>query len=208
MVIAGKMVLLANQGGQYAVTFTIFDGTNAPSYPLGYNTVYNYTEHAGALYTLGADRTIRCTTDLTTWTTVCSNAPAGSRSIAVLNGRLYCGTSNSTIHVYSAPVSTLPAVRVVPTKDFVSEQEPDPGLFTVKLDAMTTSNLTVNYTLSGTASNGVDYVSLPSSITITAGCDSATIPIAPVPDSLSEGPEYVRLFLAPDPAYSIETGPR
>jgi hypothetical protein len=63
----------------------------------------------------------------------------------------------------------------------------------------------VNYTVGGTATNGVDYQPLPGSVTVLAGQPSATITVTPIDDSLGEGSETVTLTLAANASYSIGT---
>src|SRR5256714_13893801 len=61
--------------------------------------------------------------------------------------------------------------------------------FTVSRAANTSTALTVNYTLSGTAQNGSDYEQLGTSVTIAAGAASATVTVTPIDDSQVEGNE-------------------
>jgi hypothetical protein len=64
--------------------------------------------------------------------------------------------------------------------------------------------LTVYFTMSGTATNGVDYANVGTSITFAAGSPTATVLIKPVADALTEGTETVVLTLAAKPgAYTI-----
>ncbi|MDD2984267.1 MAG: choice-of-anchor L domain-containing protein [Crocinitomicaceae bacterium] len=51
--------------------------------------------------------------------------------------------------------------------------------------------LTINYTISGTSTQGVDYPALPNPIYFAPGEDSVVITLAPVQDNISEGPESV-----------------
>jgi gliding motility-associated-like protein len=51
--------------------------------------------------------------------------------------------------------------------------------------------LTVTYTVTGTATAGVDYAALPGSITIPAGQTSATFTIQGYADGITEGPETI-----------------
>lgn len=51
----------------------------------------------------------------------------------------------------------------------------------------------INYTVGGTATNGVDYASIPSMVTIPAYQTSTTITIVPVLDGLNEGTETVTI---------------
>jgi hypothetical protein len=57
---------------------------------------------------------------------------------------------------------------------------PKDALLTVFRSGSMDSNLDVNYSISGTASNGVDYATLPGTVTIPAGAASAVITIAPI----------------------------
>jgi gliding motility-associated-like protein len=56
-----------------------------------------------------------------------------------------------------------------------------------------TSPYTINYTIGGTATNGVDYPTIPNSITIPVGQDSAAVVISPILDNIPEGIETVIL---------------
>ncbi|HRS53936.1 MAG TPA: choice-of-anchor L domain-containing protein, partial [Bacteroidales bacterium] len=60
-----------------------------------------------------------------------------------------------------------------------------------KLSSPTTSPLTINYTIGGTAQNGVDYLPIPSSVTVPSGQDSAGFIINPIADGITEAPETV-----------------
>lgn len=57
------------------------------------------------------------------------------------------------------------------------------------------TNFTVNYTILGTATNGVDYPTIPNSLIIPAGSDSTCLTISPTMDNLAEGVETIILVL-------------
>jgi hypothetical protein len=65
--------------------------------------------------------------------------------------------------------------------------------------------LTINYTISGTATNGVDYQALSGTVTIAVLADSVTIPIIPIADRLLENPETVILTATAGAAYALGT---
>ncbi len=67
--------------------------------------------------------------------------------------------------------------------------------FVVRRHGPTNDDVTVDYEIGGTASNGVDYVALPGSVTIPAGKHSAQIVVVPIEDTLAEGVESVVLSL-------------
>lgn len=65
------------------------------------------------------------------------------------------------------------------------------------------SALPVAYTISGSASSGLDFTALSGSVTIAANATSATVSISPVDDALVEGMETVALTLTPNAAFGI-----
>ena len=88
-----------------------------------------------------------------------------------------------------------------------SEIGPDSVTFQFTRPASTTNgNLVVNFSLSGTAINGVDYSTVPTSIIIADGQQSASVVITPIADSaINEGNEYITVTIEPG-AYTIGTG--
>jgi len=91
-------------------------------------------------------------------------------------------------HTQSSPPPSLPTVTATASDASASEVNRDPGVVTITRSGSTTASLTVNFALGGTASNGTDYNSLPSSVTIPAGAASATVTVTPVDDALVDGP--------------------
>lgn len=71
--------------------------------------------------------------------------------------------------------------------------------FIVSRTGSTTNPLTVNYTMSGTATEGVDYTGTTGSVTIAAAATSAYITITPVDDTLAEGLETIVLNVTSAP---------
>ena len=72
--------------------------------------------------------------------------------------------------------------------------------FAVRRAGPTNDAVTVSYRIGGTASNGVDYVTLSGLVTIPAGARSARITVIPLEDTVIEHEETVVLELAPDSA--------
>jgi subtilisin-like proprotein convertase family protein len=96
-------------------------------------------------------------------------------------------------------------ITVVPGDRDVSERSgsPNAGTFIISRSKATTDPVTVLFTVSGTAEQGVDYASVPSSVTIGPNETSATVTISPIDDDLIEGSESVLLTLDADPGYGI-----
>ncbi|PNJ95905.1 hypothetical protein CEP13_06865 [Cylindrospermopsis raciborskii C03] len=69
----------------------------------------------------------------------------------------------------------------------------------------TTNTLTVNYTIGGTATNGIDYGTIGESVTFAAGSSTATVIVNPTADTTPEDHETVSLTLASGTGYNIGT---
>jgi hypothetical protein len=82
------------------------------------------------------------------------------------------------------------------------------GAFTI---TRTTANLgspvTVFYKITGTATNGVDYVKLTGTAVIPAGQASVDVLVSPIDDPLAEGTEDIVLTLVGNAAYSLDPDP-
>lgn len=124
--------------------------------------------------------------------------------------------------VYLNASLALPTVSVVGTVLNGGETGPTNIVFTITTAAPVGSALTVNYKLSGVATNGFDGVSSfvgadytdtnfntgtqISSVTIPPGGSNAVVTIAVIDDSVPEGDESVILTIQPDAAYIIGGG--
>ena len=81
----------------------------------------------------------------------------------------------------------------------------NPGLFTVTVSSAPASDLTVPYTIGGSALNGIDYARISGSAVIPAGQTSVTVPVDIVDDDLGEGSETVQLTLGQVTGYNTAT---
>src|SRR6266542_3346158 len=113
------------------------------------------------------------------------------------------GATSSKSQTITATAPTQPTVTVVATDAVASEQGPDTGTFTIRRAGDTSSALTVNYTLSGSAQNGKDYQPLGTSVTFAAGASSATLTVTPIDDLTVEGAETAVLTLRTNSAYTV-----
>ena len=113
----------------------------------------------------------------------------------------YCATSVGGIAWADSSASFVAgAVTIVATVSAASEIGPASGVFTVTRPATAINeDLVVNYTVDGSASNGVDYANLSGTVTIPAGQSNASIVVAPIQDTVVEGMETVRVTLADGP---------
>jgi hypothetical protein len=78
--------------------------------------------------------------------------------------------------------------------------------FIISRKTATANDLVVNYTMSGTATEGVDYTGTSGSVTILSNAVSAYVTITPVNDILPEGVESIVMTLTPSPGnYGLRT---
>ena len=77
-----------------------FDGTKVTSTG---RVFYNYSVDGGKLYGLGANGQISRTGNLRTWTDIKTLAPQSARSIVVIDGVIYVGTTDARIYRLGSP---------------------------------------------------------------------------------------------------------
>ncbi|HSR87361.1 MAG TPA: Calx-beta domain-containing protein, partial [Pontiella sp.] len=118
------------------------------------------------------------------------------------------GSDNSGIHgiqiVYTG--AEVSAVSVSATDAHANEAGQDTGTWTFTRIGNTSEALTVNYTLSGTATSGVDYT-VPSTSSVSFGANetSTTLTLTPIDDSeAAEGDETATLTLTSGTGYTID----
>ncbi len=119
-----------------------------------------------------------------------SDAPLGNRAEAAIT----IG-NNDLLAQSNVSISADDAVA--------AEAALDGGIFTIVRSGSTAAPLTVEYTVAGTAIDGVDYEALSGSLSIPAGASSGTIAVAPVGDHEIEGSETVIITLNSKATYKL-----
>jgi len=99
----------------------------------------------------------------------------------------------------------LPSITLAVAPSSVTEDGTTNLVYTFTRTGVTTNSLTVNYSISGTATNGTDYTSIPTSVTFAAGSSTATVTVDPTADTTVESNETVILTLAAGTGYTIGT---
>ena len=125
-------------------------------------------------------------------------------SVTMLPGPTYVLGPNSSLNwnVYDAPVVTLSA-----TTSLANEHGPVNGIITLTRSGPTTSELEVPLTVSGSATNGIDYTALPASVTIPIGQSSTTLAISPLGDPFIESEETVIVTANGGIIFGVSGGP-
>ncbi|SIN64085.1 Calx-beta domain-containing protein, partial [Chitinophaga niabensis] len=100
-------------------------------------------------------------------------------------------------NIMTIPGSGAPAVTVTAVKTTDAAEPSTPGVFTIKLpgSAAAPADITVNYTVTGTAVSNEDYEPLSGVAIIKAGDNGITIPVVVKDDQIIEGDETLQLTL-------------
>lgn len=94
-------------------------------------------------------------------------------------------------------------VAVAATTPSATEIGPSAGVLRFTRVGSTATALAVNYIVSGTASPGADYGSLPGVATFAAGASFVDVPVLPVDDAYVETSEDVRVVLQAGAGYVV-----
>ncbi|MFZ9520474.1 MAG: PepSY domain-containing protein, partial [Silvanigrellaceae bacterium] len=133
-----------------------------------------------------------------------SSTPTGWSDYGSIGNYWISGTING-----AADPAPVPAISVALAADSALEDSSSQLLFTFTRSIVTSDPLTVNYTVSGTASNGSDYTGILSgssqSVTFASGASTATVVVDPTSDSSMEMDETVILSLVAGTGYSVGT---
>ncbi len=133
------------------------------------------------------------------------NKPGSERDelIAVINNQTALSLTASYFSYVSSP--TLPSITLAVSPSSVTEDGTTNLVYTFTRTGSTTSALTANYTVGGTATNGTDYTSIPTSVTFAAGSSTATVIVDPTADTTVESDETVALNLTSGTGYTVGT---
>lgn len=199
-------------GRTYDVTVTMRNtGTETWTPEAGYmlgtqnppdNTVFGNTALGSGRVALSAPVPPNGTTTFSF--TITAPAVSGSYNFqrSMLRNGTWFGDLSTNVPV---TVNAVNSISVTASDSVSAEPGTDTGTFVVHRTGDPAQALTVNYTLSGTAINGTDYATLPTSVIIPAGASEQTITLTPLNDALVEGPETVILNLSGNSAYVLGT---
>ena len=126
------------------------------------------------------------------WTGACEGG--GTCAVTMTDERAVTATFAAA--PVAQPIVTVAAGDTSATEVYTVPAGADPGTFTVSRTGATAAALAVNLVVGGTATNGIDYAPIASSVVIPAGRTSAAVYVVARVDALVEGPETVTLTAA------------
>ncbi|WP_230401034.1 glycosyl hydrolase family 18 protein, partial [Microcystis aeruginosa] len=164
------------------------------------NTDYTRTGTNNTVTFAAGSSTAKVTIDPTADTTVESNETV---ALTLAAGTGY--TVGTTTAVTGTITNDDTSVTLAVSPSSVTEDGTTNLIYTFTRTGVTTNSLTVNYTVGGTATNGTDYTSIPTSVTFAAGSATATVIVDPTADTTVESDETVVLTLASGTGYTVGT---
>jgi hypothetical protein len=96
-----------------------------------------------------------------------------------------------------------PRVNVFAADPEAAEADTNRARFAFVRDGDLSAPLTIGFHWGGTASNGIDFATAGTNLTLAAGASSASLFIAPLRDGRHEGDETVTVTLRPGAAYAL-----
>jgi subtilase family serine protease len=112
-------------------------------------------------------------------------------------------TPSNTAEATTPATPPPPMLTVTASTTKANEGGPTSTSFTISRGTAQISTVTANFTLTGTAANGVDYVSTPLTATIPSNAASVNVTITPIDDATIENEETVVLTLQSNVAYTV-----
>ncbi|HWY75073.1 MAG TPA: Calx-beta domain-containing protein, partial [Verrucomicrobiae bacterium] len=124
-----------------------------------------------------------------------------------VNGSL--GEATITVLDNDAPPGSTVTVAAMTSSgdNSVIESDPVGGFFIFSRNGSTASDLTVHYSVSGTATPGVDYQTLLGVVIIQAGSSTASVPFRVIDDTLVEVDETATVTVSASGGYTADTTP-
>jgi hypothetical protein len=112
-------------------------------------------------------------------------------------------SSGTMLELTTKPCTGLPVVTVTATDPEASEQPLTNGEFLIQRSGSTASDLTITYSVGGTATVGQDHTLAGGSVVIPAGSSGKTLTVSPLDDQVAEADETVVVTLQGQAQYEV-----
>ena len=119
----------------------------------------------------------------------------GTKTV-ILNGTVTSGNAQNTTLSGTLTINDddTGVVSVSTTTPFVAEPSAT-GLFFISMSNQSNTDTFITYTITGTATSGVDYTTIPLTLVIPAGATAVTLPVSVIDDLCVEAQETVIITL-------------
>lgn len=174
-------------------------GSGVASVKFGYDANLSYRTESGAPFALAANNG----TDYYVWTPTLGTHTVRATPYSATNATGIAGAVYSV--TFKVVASTPTTVSVQATDASAKEVGGDDGTFTVSRTGSTAQPLTVNLSVSGTATEGTDYDALLHTVIIPAGATWTTLTVHPIDDFLQEQDETVVVRAIAGSGYAVSS---
>jgi large repetitive protein len=195
-----------SEDGATNLVYTVTRSLNLSS-PTTVNITTTGTAALGSDYS-GASSTVTIPANATTATITIDPSVDGT---VEADETVILTVASGTGYTVGAPASAtgtilnddVPTATIAVSPASAAEDGAPNLVYTVTLSQASFSALSLNYTISGTATNGTDYATITSPLVIPAGNTVGTITINPTADTTIEADETVALTLSAGTGYTV-----
>ncbi|HRE05414.1 MAG TPA: DUF1800 family protein [Opitutaceae bacterium] len=114
-------------------------------------------------------------------------------------------TGVSLVELYDVTPTGPTVVALAATRASTDETGASVGNITFTRTGDTSTSLLINYSVGGSATNGIDYLGLSGTVTLPAGAASAVVEVKPYVDTTPESTETVTITLLAGTGYTLGT---
>ena len=163
----------------------------------------DYTALSGTVAVSTTGRRRRATTATVPVAIIDDGANEGAETVVLtLSAGSGYQVGSPDTHTLTIAASDPPTASFASASQTVQEDSGTSNV-TVNLSPAPAADITLSYTVDGTATSGSDYTALSGTVTVSAGATTATIPVAVVDDGANEDAETVVLTLATGSGYEL-----
>jgi uncharacterized protein YhjY with autotransporter beta-barrel domain len=127
----------------------------------------------------------------------------GSSDIFEFADASFNGNGDVRVAITITPSASPNTATIAVAPSLVNEDGSNDLVYTVTLSQASASAVSINYSIGGTAGNGIDYASISAPLIIPAGATTGTINVNPTTDTLNESNESVLLTLLAGSGYTV-----
>jgi hypothetical protein len=203
-------------GWQVGTLASPIDIAAGETYVVSYGYVFNNNSGALESYAITENYFVAASTSPSgTLTAPFSSTSGGAGVYSTSPGSIPTQTWNASNYWVDVAFSTsstpsLPSITLAAPATSVAEDGTANLVYTFTRSGSTSSLLSVNYTVGGSATNGSDYTGIAATgttktISFATGSSTASLTVSPIADTIVEPDETVLLTLATGSGYTIST---
>ena len=188
----------------------VFTLTASPTPAADITVKVNVTSVNGSFASAGqtGDKTVTIGTNGTGTLTVITEDDSADEANGSITATVQSGTGYQVGSPDSASVTVkdndvTPSVASFQSASSSAGESAGTRNIMVSLNPVPETNITLNYSVSGTAASGIDYTTMPGMVSVSSGASNVNIPVSIINDSAREGSETIVLTLNDGTGYTV-----